>query len=220
MDDFATFDASKWIVSTWTAPGNNATNVGSFSASNVTIVDNSLCLKLSQTLKSGKNYSVGSEITSKQALGYGTYEFEMRASSTAARPGDIGVSVSGSITGCFNYLDGSKTEIDIEVEGGIRSALVQCTSWIGESLPSQQTNFTPALVPFLAFHKYKFVWAPGKIDFYQDGILIATHTKVVPSTPAVMMFNHWGTDNANWGGTATPGVDRYMFIRNFRFTPL
>jgi beta-glucanase (GH16 family) len=70
------------------------------------------------------------------------------------------------------------------------------------------------------FHKYAFIWSPGKIEFYRDDILVATHTKVVPSEPAPFLFNHWGTNNVNWGGLATPGVERSMWVKSFKFTPL
>lgn len=206
-----------WIVSTWTAPAARSTNhAGKWSADNATIGPDGLCLKLSQTLDGTLITSVGGEVATKQKFGYGTYEFVVKASASAA-----GVPVSGSITGCFNYNEGSATEIDVEVEGGVRSRTTQLTSWAGESNPNEHTDVFPELasLPHQDFHTYKFVWSPGKIEFYRNGVLIGTHTKVVPTKEAQMYFNHWGTNDPNWGGMATPGVDRFMYIKRFSFTP-
>jgi beta-glucanase (GH16 family) len=222
VDNFATLDPNKWIVSTWAAPGKNAVNNGSFSASNATIVNGMLCLKLTQTQSGAVINSVGGEIATKQSFGYGTYEFVVRASSTASAPDALGTPVSGSITGCFDYLAGSATEIDTEIEGGVRSALTQFTSWISDSKPNQTQQVSPAngVTPEQAFFTYKFVWSPGKIVFYRNDVVVATFTNVVPTQPAPFLFNHWGTNDPNWGGVATPGVDRYMWVKKFSYTPL
>jgi len=223
IESFATIDPSKWMISTWSAPGTNSTHKGTFSAANVTIVDGMLCLKLSQT-KSGTMFtSAGGEIATNQSLGYGTYEFVARASTTSTTPVGVGTPVSGSVTGCFNYLAGSATEIDVEVEGGSRSALTQFTSWVGVSTPNQTLVISPTgsmATPDQTFFTYRFVWSPGKIVFSRDGVIVATFTNVVPTQPAQFIFNHWGTNDPNWGGTATPGVDRFMYVKSFSFTPL
>jgi beta-glucanase (GH16 family) len=216
VDTFKNLD--NWVVSTWTAPqGGSNNHAGKFSAEYATISADGLCLKLTQSLSGSTITSIGSEIASKQRFGYGTYEFVVKASVSAA-----GSPVSGSITGCFNYLTSSATEIDIEIEGGTRSHITQTTSWSGESNPNEHFDVLPGggTLPHESFHTYKFVWSPGKIVFWRDGAVIATHTKVVPSAAAPMMFNHWGTNNPNWGGTATPGVDRFMYVKSFSFTPL
>jgi len=212
-----------WIVSTWEAPGANASHSGTFVASNVTCGPDGLRLALTQTKPGSTVLSVGGEVASKQKFGYGRYEFVVRASSTGATAYADGSPVSGSITGCFNYTNASQTEIDIEVEGNERSRTTQCTTWVGENNPNQHTDVTPPSsvgLPHMRFFKYAFVWSPGKVEFYRDDALIATHTKVVPSAPAPMMFNHWGTNSVNWGGLATLDVTRYMYVKSFTFTPL
>lgn len=219
--DSGKIDPSKWIISTWSAPGSNATHKGTFLAKNATIVNGVLCLTLNQSAVSYGISSKGAEIATVQKFGYGTYEYSVRASSTAATSDVVGTPVSGSITGCFNYLTASATEIDIEVEGNERNRTTQLTSWIDETKPNEHTDVSPAgALPHEAFFDYKFVWTPGKIQFYRNNVLIGTHTKVVPTQPAPFLFNHWGTNNTNWGGIATPNITRYMWVKNFRFTPL
>lgn len=215
VENFTSIDSAKWLVSTWTAPGKSATHSGSFAASNVSITPDGLCLKLSQKLVDGVFVSSGAEISTLQKFGYGTYEFVVKASASAA-----GLPVSGSITGCFSYLSGSATEIDMEVEGNFRSNLTQFTSWASDASPNQHTEFPCSPGPHAAFIAYKYIWAPGKIEFFRNGVLLSTHTQVVPTQAAPMMFNHWGTNNPGWGGVSTPDVDRYMYVKSFKFTPL
>lgn len=203
-----------WVVSTWTAPGTNSTHKGIFDASNVTLTADGLQLKLWQRQEDSSFMSHGGEVVTKQKFGYGKYEFVVKASADAS-----GKPVSGSITGCFNYGPASITEIDFEVEGNERSGLCQFTSWKGETNSNESTK-VPGIQPHTGFHKYVFIWSPGKVEFYRDDVLVATHTKVVPSEPAPFLFNHWGTNNVNWGGLATPGVERTMIVKSFSFTPL
>jgi beta-glucanase (GH16 family) len=146
----------------------------------------------------------------------------MRASSTSATSDGSGSPVSGSVTGFFNYAPAYITEIDFEMEGcSERSPITQLTSWVNENLPNEHTNVSASgLAPEQGFFTYKFVWMPGKIEFYRDNVLIGTHTKVVPTDPAAVMLNHWGTNNQDWGGVGSPGITRYMWVKSFKYTPL
>ncbi len=221
VDTFSSLDPAKWTVSTWSAPGRSASNVGKFAAANVHIRDGVLCLKLSQSVMNGVFTSIGGELCSTQKFGYGTYEFTMRASSTAGTSAAIGSPVSGSITGLFNYLPNSATEIDVEVEGNSRSPITQLTTWVSETAPNEHTNATPVGgLPHEGFHVYKWIWEPTQIRFYRDDVLLATHTKIVPFAQAPVMMNHWGTNSPDWGGIATPDIDRFMYVKRFAFTPL
>ena len=217
IDNFE--NLNNWIISTWSAPGTNSTHKGSFDETHVAVGTLGLCLKLTQSKDGSNFYSTGGEVTSKQSFGYGKYEFVVSASAN-----DLGQPISGSITGCFNYRPASITEIDYEVEGlTSRSKFYQFTSWIRESIPNETTAVLPMSslqLPHHGFHRIAFVWTKGKIEFYRDGVLVATHMKIVPSVPAPFLFNHWGTNDLNWGGLATPGVDRFMYIKSFNFTPL
>jgi beta-glucanase (GH16 family) len=220
-------DPAVWRVSTWTAPGNNDSNTGRFSAEHAFVENGVLCLALTQTKQpDGKILSLGAELATLKEFSYGTYEFVARASSTAGTPNQAGMPVSGSITGCFVYRDLAATELDVEVEGNERSSLTQFTTWVGESNPNQTTAVQPLILgaggwmPHEGFFKYTIKWMPNKVEFYRDDVLVATHTMVVPSLPGKVMLNHWGTDNANWGGLATVNTTRYMWVKSFKYTPL
>ncbi len=224
VEDFRAVDPQRWTVSASAAPRSSASNRSSFSAEHVFVKDGVLCLELTQTLDpDGTVASVGGEISTVERFGYGTYKFEMKASSTAEDPLVSGSSASGSITGASLMLEQSVTEIDVEVEGlPARHALTQTTTWVHEQQPSEtkRRNAVNGFLPHYGFHAYSLTWGPGLVKFYRDGALIATHTRVVPTEPAPFVFNHWGTVDPTWGGAATPDVPRYMFVKSFSFTPL
>lgn len=217
LEDFDQLNGESWIVSSWVAPGNINGNVGSFKSENVSIVDGYLRLALNQRLdETGKIISEGGEISSTVVFGYGTYEFRMRAASTSISPHGEGECVSGGVSASFVYGNDAVTEIDFEFEG--QNDIVHLLTWSeGRRQDWSQIGGTDLCE---VFHTYAFVWEPNRVTFYRDGIQIGHHQNRVPSTPAPMFFNHWGTHNQWWGGTATADVKRYMFIDYFRFTPL
>jgi endo-1,3-1,4-beta-glycanase ExoK len=218
-DNFSTgaLDASKWLASNGLAPGTiSGLNYGSFVPSNVDLSKGMLCLKLQQQQGSSGVMSVGGELQSLTTYGYGTYEWVMRASSTSSTPTGAGTVVSGQISAGFSFVNNSQTEIDFEIEGQ-NPDTVWMTNWISTSQKQYSSVFLAS--PDANFHHYKFVWVPGKIDYYIDGKLVSTHTSNIPSAPAYIMINHWGTNSTGWGGSATVGVQRYLWVSGFTYTP-
>ena len=219
-DAFSTgsLDPSKWMASSGFAPGSiSGVNYGSFEPTNVDLSKGMLCLKLQQQQGSSGILSVGGEIQSITTYGYGTYEWVMRASSTSQTPTGLGTVVSGQISAGFSFVSNSETEIDFEVEGQNPNT-IWMTNWISTTQKQYSSVFLAS--PDAKFHHYKFIWEPGRIDFYLDGGLVSTHTSNVPSTPAYIMINHWGTNSTGWGGMATVGVERYLYVSSFTYTPL
>jgi beta-glucanase (GH16 family) len=183
--------------------GNVNGNVGTFDPNNVT-VGSELVLSLTQIQQGSKILSSGSEVMSKQTFGYGTFEFTSRVVNV----------LSGSDSSGFLYTGNSETEIDMEQVGNKADA-VDCTNWHGVS------NFQDTQV--FGFdqgnsHDFKIVWQPSFVDWYVDGQLVVHHTQAVPSAPAPFLFNMWGTNDSSWGGTATIGPTRYMYISNFSYS--
>ncbi|MBV8050240.1 MAG: glycoside hydrolase family 16 protein [Acidobacteriaceae bacterium] len=216
-DNFSSgsLDTSKWIASNWAAPGG-----GTFVPSYLNFSSGMLRIKVTQTYNSGGGISsVGGEIQTKQKLGFGTYMWVLRASSTSSTPTGSGVAVSGQISSGFIFVNNSQTEIDTPEIEGQNPGTLWWTSWLGLS-KKQWTETQATFAPEKGFHTYKCVWTSSAIKFYVDGILVSTHTGVVPQVPAYAMINHWGTNSTGWGGLATPNVTRYMFVRSFSYTPL
>jgi endo-1,3-1,4-beta-glycanase ExoK len=224
-DDFSerTLNSSFWVVSNGQAPGYLACqHIGYFEPSNVTLSGGYLILALNQQdgLVDGCNgvVSYGAQIYTKKTYGYGTYQWTMRMSSTATTFDGAGYPVSGSISAGFLYVNNSQTEIDFEFPGE-STDLLYMVNW--QTVNHETFNTVSGLDVAGTFHTYKFIWQPGRIDYYVDGNLEATHTTNVPSAPAHFMINHWGTNNASgWGGLATVNTPRYFYIDSVSFTPL
>jgi hypothetical protein len=214
-DDFSkgSLDTSKWIPSNWSAPGG-----GKFVPSYLDFSTGMLRIKVTQTNSGGGVASVGGELQSKNALGFGTYEWVIRASSTSSTPTGSGVAVSGQISSGFIFVNNSQTEIDSPEIEGQNPGTLWWTTWTSVNT-KQSTSSQAPFAPEKGFHSYKCVWTKTSIKFYVDGALVSTHTGVVPQTPAYAMINHWGTNSTGWGGLATPNITRYMFVRSFSFIP-
>jgi beta-glucanase (GH16 family) len=215
-DDFSkgSLDTSKWIPSNWSAPGG-----GSFVPSYLDFSTGMLRIKVTQSYNSsGGIASVGGELQSKNALGFGTYEWVMRAASTSTTPNGSGYTVSGQISSGFIFVNNSQTEIDAPEIEGQNPGTLWWTTWITVNT-KQSTSSQAPFAPENGFHSYKCVWSKTSIKFYVDGVLMSTHTSVVPQTAAYAMINHWGTNSKGWGGLATPNITRYMFVRSFSFIP-
>lgn len=216
-DDFSTgsLDTTKWIPSNWNAPGTIAgVNNGIFSPSALDFSQGMLRISMTQVRNADSSVtSTGGELQSKQAFGYGTYEWIMRQATTSPTPNGAGNVVSGQISSGFTYINNSQTEIDFELEGQFPNQM-EMTNW---STTAHQQFTQVTLANPTAFHAYKFVWAPGRIDFYIDNVLVSTHTQNVPTASAFQMINHWGTNSTGFGGLATSGVLRYMFVSKVSF---
>jgi endo-1,3-1,4-beta-glycanase ExoK len=211
-----TLDKTRWFIDTGSAPGNIAgVNKGTLSAENVDLSTGMLRLKLTQNVTGALATSTGAEIRSKQLFGYGTYVWVARGASTSAAPNGPGSAVSGTVTDVFNFINDSETEIDFEYEGQSPSTL-EMTNY--STVANKQNTSTPVSGADGSFHEYKFVWSTEKIDFYVDEKLVSTHTEHIPSAPAAVLINLWGTNSAAFGGVATPGATTYLYVSSFSYT--
>jgi beta-glucanase (GH16 family) len=201
-----TFGGYTWETHGGSAPpvGNANGNVGTFDPMNVS-VGSDLVLSLTQTQNGSQILSSGSEVMTKQKFTYGTFEFTSRVDNV----------LSGSDSSGFLYAPNSSTEIDMEQVGNKPDA-VDCTNWKGVSdfQDTEVTGFHQGNT-----HDFKIVWTSTNVDWYVDGQLVVSHTQAVPNTAAPFLFNMWGTNKSTWGGMATVGPTRYMYISNFRYTP-
>jgi hypothetical protein len=208
--------SSPWKIVDGPAPGSNENHFGFFRASNVAVPDGVASLSMKQEVHPfDRVVSLGSEVKSKEKYSFGIYGFTLRMASTAEHVSDQGDPVSGNVSGAFLYVNDSETEIDFEALGS-EPGFVYLTSWRGEQARQQ----TKVSVPDAAsvFHRYELVWKPESIEWYIDGQIVATHTKVVPSAPAYIEVNHWGS-NRHWGGKATADRRTYLYVKDVTYTP-
>jgi beta-glucanase (GH16 family) len=69
------------------------------------------------------------------------------------------------------------------------------------------------------FRIYKFVWEPTRITFFINDQYQAEHTTNLPRAAAYVMIVIRGTNDTTWGGTATIGTPRYLYVDWVRYTP-
>ena len=84
-------------------------------------------IRVTQRFVSGEAQSFGGAIISKDRFGFGTYEFEMRMSSTSATPNGEGKASTGAISSGFLYHNKSESEIDLEFLGNENAIWI--SSW-------------------------------------------------------------------------------------------
>jgi len=220
--DEGVLNTSKWVVSTYKS--NNYAGGGSnvtFSGANVDLSGGNLRMELTQPTA---DTSTGAEITTKLRFGYGTYEFSMRAGSTSPTSSGSGTTESGQISSTFIIHNppptyASITEIDApEIEGlSARNDKIEWTVWKNGTATDPTPEYKVLLNPEDAFHTYKFVWSATSIKFYIDGVLKSTCTSGIPTIAAVIDINFYGTNDTKWGGLATVGVTRYMYVNSVKF---
>jgi beta-glucanase (GH16 family) len=219
-------DTSKWKVATYRSPDSKpGLNSGTYVSENLDFSQGMLCIKVTQQRGGPDNIvSYGGAIVSKDRFGFGTYEFVMRMSSTSATPDGFGTTKSGAISSGFVFYNNSESEIDLEFLGDQDAMWI--TNWQNsdpKNAPSgyiRQTNKISNHSLAAEFHKYTLIWAPTSVNVYIDGTLVASHHEHIPQSPADIILQHRGTNSNEWGGTATVGVTRYMYVKSINFTPL
>ena len=121
----------------------------------------------------------------------------------SSTPNGSGYTVSGQISSGFIFVNNSQTEIDSPEIEGQNPGTLWWTTWISVNT-KQSTSSQAPFAPENGFHSYKCVWTGTSIRFYVDGVLLSTHTGVVPQTPAYAMINHWGTNSTGWAASPLP----------------
>ena len=232
-DSFASgrLDPIRWVIGTGSSPGGNSTNIATYDTGNVQVTPGVLRLALTQLAgtvngKAGV-LSYGGMVRTNQLCGYGTYSWTMKMSSTAlcADSSCVGQAVSGGVSAGFIYINNSQTEIDFEFQGQDGRS-VHLVNWLNldpsnDPIDSEKTSTQYSSInPIDGQHTYTFTWTRGKISYYVDGKWIVDHTTNVPTAPAYFRINHWGTNSTGWGGLATTGVTRYLYVTHASYSPL
>ena len=151
-------------------------------------------------------------------------------SSTALSPTVRGVTTSGTVSAGFIFANNSETEIDFEFSGHTLSTpfpeTLYMANWNNRDPSSGPTDhestFSVTTVPGInqEFKTYQFEWKKDGITFSVDGIPQVIHRTDMPQAPAHFMINHWGTNNPDrFGGKATIGVERYLYVDWVKYTP-
>jgi len=212
VDDFKTFDRSRWYVSDgWSnGPHQNCT----WSKSLVALSDGALTLGFEKRQTKDREYACG-EIQTKQRYGYGTYEARMKT--------DTG---SGLNAAFFSYIGPSDKqpwdEIDFEVLTKDTSK-VQVNTYISGKPKNEKLADVEGGTD-KGFNDYGFVWEKDRLRFYVNGKLVqeVTNPAELPTHSQKIFFSLWGSDKlTNWmGAFADPGRKVTMQVERVAFTAL
>jgi len=170
------------------------TNGGMFStctwrSGNVGFGDGKMYLSITSDPYGATAYA-GGEYRTKEFFGYGMYDVSMKP-----------IKNDGVVSSFFTYTgpcDGNQwDEIDIEFLGKDTTKVQfnYFTNGVGGHEYVHNLGFDASQ----GFHTYGFLWEPGKITWYVDGVAVHTATDNIPTTPGKIMMNAWpGTGVDSW----------------------
>lgn len=212
VDDFKTFDRSRWYVSDgW----NNGSHQNcTWSKGLVELSDGLLSLGFEKQKLKDRDFACG-EIQTKQRFGYGTYEARMKT--------DTG---SGLNAAFFTYIGPSDKqpwdEIDFEILTKDTSK-VQVNAYIAGKGKNEKLVDVPGGTDG-AFNDYAFVWQKDSLRWYVNGQLVNTITDPakLPTHAQKIFFSLWGSDTMKgWmGAFADPGRKVSLQVERVAFTAL
>jgi beta-glucanase (GH16 family) len=202
-------DQGRWRVSVWQGTGRNMFTLNNCRFA-LKVPDDPGRGYLFMTVRA--NSKNGAEIICTEKTHFGYYEARMKCSP-----------VPGAVNAFFwiDYFTRRKgEEVDVEFLTSDFAAtpgegMVRCMLHPGNHGGPVKLGFNPAE----GFHRYGFLWQPGRLEWTADGQVIQTITdpKQVPKEPGHLFFNNW-TGSRNWGG-GPPAADNTMIIDWCRFHP-
>lgn len=212
VDNFSSFDRSRWFVSDgWT---NGAHQNCTWSKDLVRLSDGVLSLGFEKRKLKDREFACA-EVQTKQRYGYGVYEARMKT--------DTG---SGLNAAFFTYIGPQDKqpwdEIDFEVLTKDPSK-VQVNSYI-QGKPKNGKLVDVEGGADKDFNDYGFVWEKDRLRWYVNGKLVheVTNPDELPTHPQKIFFSLWGSDKlTNWmGAFADPGRKVNMQVKRIAFTAL
>ncbi|MET2829093.1 family 16 glycosylhydrolase [Mesorhizobium shangrilense] len=212
VDDFTTFNPSRWYVSDgWT---NGSHQNCTWSKDLIRLSDGVLTLGFEKRKLKDRDFGCA-EIQTKERFGYGTYETRMKT--------DTG---SGLNAAFFSYIGPSDKqpwdEIDFEI-------LTRDTSKVQTNVYIAGKGKNEKLVDVAggaenAFNDYAFVWEKDRLRWYLNGQLVNTITDPakLPTHAQKIFFSLWGSDTlTGWmGAFSDPGRKVTLQVKRVAFTAL
>jgi endo-1,3-1,4-beta-glycanase ExoK len=212
VDNFSSFDRSRWFVSDgWS---NGAHQNCTWSKDLVRLSDGVLSLGFEKRKLKDREFACA-EIQTKQRYGYGVYEARMKTGTG-----------SGLNAAFFSYIGPQDKkpwdEIDFEVLTKDPSK-VQVNSYI-QGKPKNGKLVDVEGGADKGFNDYGFVWEKTRLRWYVNGKLVneVTNPDELPTNSQKIFFSLWGSEKlTNWmGAFADPGNKVTMEVKRVAFTAL
>lgn len=208
-DEFegTTLNPLKWTANN--APGNTNNELQYYSPQNVTVTGGEMVIKSEQRNVGGRIYASGLVKTvGKFSQQYGRFESRMKLPKTQG------------IWPAFWMLPtdgGWPPEIDIMELLGHQPNVVYMTNHWGV-WPNNADWSTPFAGPDFSagYHTFAVEWAPGRCDWYIDGIKRTTHNANIPDEPFYLIINT--AVGGQWPGNpdGTTVFPQYMNVQHVR----
>lgn len=184
-DDFATFDAGRWVAISRVA------GKGTLDPANVVVANGQLGIRLpGSTLNGG-------EMRSTSLYRWGSYRVRMKVANAPT-----------SLTAFFLYRPPDyQREIDIELWND-SSRRVMFSTYSGGA----QTNTRTMQLPFDAtadFHEYTIEYRPGSVRFLVGGTLMQRWSRGITRSSMYLFVNAWFP---SWLAGQAPDTDRYTYV--------
>ena len=106
--------------------------------------------------------------------------------------------------------------MDFEQQAG-KPNLLYLVTWKDKVRSVTPTEFHVGPSIYQDYHTYQMTWTKTSVIYTIDGVMVASVYTNVPQDAAYVFLNHWGGNDPNWGGTATIGVDRWMWVQSFSY---
>jgi endo-1,3-1,4-beta-glycanase ExoK len=184
-DEFATFDASRWVAIGRTA------GRGTLEPANVVVADGRLGVKLPAGTFNG------GEVRSRDLYRWGSYHARMKLANAPS-----------SLTAFFLYRPPDyRREIDIELWNDSSRRIMFSTYAEGA-----QTNTRTMLLPFDAtadFHEYTIEYRPGSVRFLVDGTPMQRWSRGVTRSAMHVFVTAWFP---SWLEGQQPDTDRFTYV--------
>jgi licheninase len=184
-DDFATFDAQRWV--SITRPFGH----GAVDAANVAVTGDMLGVRL----PAGR--LDGGEVRTTSLYRFGAFRARMKVANAPS-----------SLTALFLYkAPDYVSELDIEIFNDT-TRRVMFTTYAGGA----QTNTVTKLLPFDAtadFHTYAIEYDTSSVRFLVDGVLMQSWSKGVTKSAMYLYVNAWFP---SWLGGERPATDRFTLV--------
>ncbi|MEO6902517.1 MAG: family 16 glycosylhydrolase [Bacteroidia bacterium] len=168
----------------------------------------------------------GAEIQSLTTYGYGYYEVRMKITNVAGGCAAFFTKEGTNVAGKLTY-----GELEFDHEFLTNEPWLSSTN-IGKdhfsTHPNMDVNYIYNLPfnPSLAFHRYGFLWQPGRLDYTVDKVIVHTtsHPDLNTNVKNFIMINATSSGNVNWGGgpplkDATTIYDWIMFYPDVTSIP-
>jgi GR25 family glycosyltransferase involved in LPS biosynthesis len=198
VDDFSSFDESRWTALEDSFPS----NLARFRGENIAILSPHGCrLTLNARSVGDRGYSAAS-VTSKESYRYGRFELIMKPARTL-----------GVVTAFFLHRTDPWQEIDVELLGSDTTKLL-VNVYFNPGDAGAKCNFgnkgTPVVIDLTfdaaeAYHRYAIEWEPHEVRWFVDDELIHVRASweptPIPNLPMGVYCSIWPPRSGDLAGT-------------------